>query len=121
MLGHILTYGPDELRDVPRAGRDYREAAESGFARGHLGWALALLGDNAARDGAAQDGTSQDGTSQDAVSLGDVALDRSSEVRRLLEAAAQADLPAAHFVLGDARPSSRAGAQAAGHRGGALP
>ena len=105
MLGYILTYGPDELRDVPRAARYYREAAESGFARGQLGWALALLGDNGAqdvpsRDGASQDGAAQDGTSRDAVSLGDVARDRSSEVRRLLEAAAQADLPAAHFVLG---------------------
>jgi TPR repeat protein len=95
MLGYILTYGPDELRDVPRATRYYRDAAESGFARGQLGWALALLGDNGA-----QDGTSQDGALQDAVSLGEAAQDRSSEVRRLLQAAAQADLPAAHFVLG---------------------
>ena len=105
MLGYILTYGPDELRDVPRAARYYREAAESGFARGQLGWALALLRgggaeDGASRDGASRDGASRDGAGQDAVSLGEVARDRSSEVRRLLEAAAQADMPAAHFVLG---------------------
>ena len=90
MLAYILTYGPDELRDVPRAARYYHSAAESGFARGQLGWALALLGDIGA----------QDTPLQDAASLGEPARDRSSEVRRMLEAAAQADLPAAHFVLG---------------------
>jgi uncharacterized protein len=54
-----------------------------------------LLGDNGAQDLA-----SQDGAAQDRSSLGEAARARSSEVRRLLEAAAQADLPAAHFVLG---------------------
>ncbi len=80
VLGYILTSGPDELRDVARAAQDYQHAAESGFAQGQLGWALALLRDDASQGGASQGG--------------------SAKVRRLLESAAKADLPAAHFALG---------------------
>ena len=75
LVGYILTSGPEELRDLPRAAQYYRQASESGFAQGQLGWALALL-----RDGASP------------------AVD--AEAWRLLESAAKADLPAAHFALG---------------------
>jgi hypothetical protein len=95
LLGYILTSGPDELRDVPRAARYYRAAAESGFARGQLGLALALLHDGATPVGASPDVASADGTP-----VGEAFRDRCAEVRRLLKSAAEADLPAAHFVLG---------------------
>jgi hypothetical protein len=91
VLGYILTSGPDELRDVPRAAHYYRLAAESGFAQGQLGWALALLRGDASRNGASQGG--------------------SAEVRRLLNAAAEAGLPAAHFALGVLADQADAGAE----------
>jgi TPR repeat protein len=92
LLGYILTSGPDEMRDLPRAARYYQLSAESGFAQGQLGWALTLLRDNAAHGGSAQ-------------------------VRRLLRLAADAGLPAAHFALGALvdQPDSD---QAAGHQTG---
>ena len=80
VLGYILTSGPDELRDLPRAAHYYRLAAESGLAQGQLGWALALLRGDAAQNEAPQN--------------------RPAEVHRLLTAAAGAGLPAAHFTLG---------------------
>ena len=154
MLGYILTSGPDELRDLPRAARYYRAAADNGFARGQLGLALALLRDGtgqieapqdaasddgasqdgasqdgasrvgasrvgASQDGASQDGASRDGASRDGASVGEASRGRSAEVRRLLQSAAKADLPAAHFVLGvlDEQLCSSAGdlAAAAAH------
>ncbi len=116
MLGYILTTGPDELRDVPRAALYYHEAAESGFARGQLGWALTLLRDGAAQVGTSQGGVCQGGAAQGGASPGgtapgEVAEDRSAEVRRLLESAAEADLPAAHFVLGVLDEQSDASAE----------
>jgi TPR repeat protein len=47
-----------------------------------------------------QDRASHAGASLDGTSVDEASRDRSAEVRRLLESAAQADLPAAHFVLG---------------------
>ncbi len=75
LVGYILTSGPEELQDPPRAAQYYQQAAANGFAQGQLGWALALL-----RDGASP------------------AVD--AEAWQLLESAANADLPAAHFALG---------------------
>jgi uncharacterized protein len=100
MLGYILTSGPDDLRDVARGAHYYQAAAGSGFARGQLGWALALLRDDTAQVEALIGGQveGQFGACQQGDSSGEA--DRSAEVRRLLESAAQADLPAAHFVLG---------------------
>lgn len=86
LVGYILTAGPNEMRDIPRGAQYYRLAAESGFAQGQLGWALALLRDDAAQAAAA----SQGGASPAA----------RAEARALLKSAAQADLPAAHFALG---------------------
>ena len=54
ILGYILTSGPDDQRDVPPAARYYRAAAESGFARGQLGLALALLGNETGQTGVPQ-------------------------------------------------------------------
>ena len=75
LLGYILTAGPEALRDPSRAAQYYQQAAASGFVQGQLGWALALL--------------------RDSFSPAETA-----EARRLLESAAKADLPAAHFALG---------------------
>ena len=43
VLGHILSSGPEDLRDMPRAAHYYHLAADSGSAQGQFGWALALL------------------------------------------------------------------------------
>ena len=93
LLGYILTSGPEEMRDMARAGAYYKLAAESGLAQGQLGWALALLRDDASKGG-------------------------SAEVQRLLVAAAAADLPAAHFALGAFAEQASTGADhlaTAGH------
>jgi TPR repeat protein len=74
LLAFILTTGPDQIRDEERGAVLYREAAEAGDAQGQLGWALVLL-----RRGCP-------------ASL--------AEARAFLEAAARADLPTAHYVLG---------------------
>ncbi len=74
LLGFILTAGAPALRDPERGHALYRQAAESGCPHGQLGWSLALLGADRPAD-----------------------LD---QVRRLLEAAALADLPTAHCMLG---------------------
>jgi uncharacterized protein len=105
LLGYVLTSGPDELRDLPRAARYYRAAADSGFARGQLGLALALL-----REGTGQVGASEDAPSPDGAAVEEASRGRSAEVRRLLESAATADLPAAHFVLGVLGEQSRSSA-----------
>jgi TPR repeat protein len=74
LLGHILTTGPSELRDIRRGDICYRDSAAAGCAQGQLGWALAILRRNEA--------------------------DAANEARGFLESAAQAGLPAAHYVLG---------------------
>jgi len=134
VLGHILTSGPDELRDVPRAAHYYQLAAESGLAQGQLGWALALLRDDASQGRAPQGGpsdgggpeggssgggASEAGASEAAASEGGASGGGSAEVHRLLNAAAEAGLPAAHFALGVLAEQADAGAEqlavAAGH------
>jgi hypothetical protein len=100
MLGYILTSGPEELRDMPGAAEYYRQAAESGFARGQLGWALALLRDGGAQSSDPLRGPVQTGASDNEISQHTAFLGGTAEVRRLLESAAEADLPAAHFMLG---------------------
>ena len=74
LLGFILTSSTPALRDPERGTALYRQAAGSGCPHGQLGWSLALLTADPKAD-----------------------LD---EVRRLLEAAALADLPTAHCLLG---------------------
>jgi hypothetical protein len=74
LLGFILTTGPMRVRDQEQGEALYRQAAGSGNAQGQLGWALVLVRRN----------------TEAAV----------IEARGLLEAAAGADLPAAHYMLG---------------------
>jgi len=74
MLGFILASGPAELQDQEQGESLYQQAAEAGNAQGQLGWARVLLRRNTAA----------------AV----------TEARRLLEAAADAGLPTAHYLLG---------------------
>lgn len=74
LLGFILTAGPAEVRDPEQGELLYRQSAEAGNAQGQFGWALALLRRNTA----------------DAV----------HEARGLLEAAAAAGVPTAHYMLG---------------------
>ncbi len=74
LLGFILTSGAPALRDPERGHELYRQASASGCPHGQLGWSLALLTSGRQTDLA--------------------------EARRLLEAAALADLPTAHCLLG---------------------
>jgi TPR repeat protein len=74
LLAFILTAGPDQIRDEKRGAVLFKEAAEAGDAQGQLGWALVLL------------------RRSTPASLVDA--------RVFLEAAASADLPTAHYVLG---------------------
>lgn len=85
LLGFILTAGPTEVRDEEQGESLYRQAAESGNAQGQLGWALVLLRRNSAA----------------AV----------TEACGLLEAAASAGVPAAHYVLGIVAEGGGAGSQ----------
>lgn len=43
LLGYILTNGPEDLRDLPRARALYEQSAAAGCSQGHLGLALAIL------------------------------------------------------------------------------
>lgn len=74
VLGFILTSGPPQVRDPAQGADWYRRAAEAGNAQGQLGWALALL--------------QRDPTG------------RLGEARDLLNAAAAAGIPTAHYILG---------------------
>jgi TPR repeat protein len=85
LLGFILTAGPAEVRSQEEGEALYRQAAATGNTQGQLGWALALLRRN----------------TPDAV----------GEARNLLEAAADAALPMAHYVLGVIAESGVAGTQ----------
>jgi uncharacterized protein len=85
LLGFILTAGPAEIRDREEGETLYREAAATGNTQGQLGWALALLRRN----------------TPEAV----------GEAQGLLEAAADAALPMAHYVLGVIAESGVAGSQ----------
>jgi TPR repeat protein len=82
-LGFILTTGPERLRDQEQGEDLYRQAAGTGNVQGQLGWALVLLRSN-----------------PPAV----------TEARELLEAAAGADLPTAHYMLGVIAESGTIGA-----------
>ncbi len=75
MLGHVMTYGPEELRDHSAALSWYRKSAEQDCPQGRLGHALALM-----RNSDAEESTS-------------VARDE-------LLRAAEAGLPTAHYLLG---------------------
>jgi TPR repeat protein len=96
LVGYVLTAGPDDLRDPPRGAHYYHLAARHGFAQGQLGWALALLRDDA----------------QPSARV---------EAERLLRSAAEVGVPSAHFALGvlaesaDAEPGAEQLAVAAAH------
>jgi uncharacterized protein len=83
VLGHIRTAGPEDLRDLVEGDRSYRRSAEAGCAQGQLGWALALLRDHI--------------------------METASEARTLLESAAAAGLPSAHYMLGVLAESGASG------------
>jgi TPR repeat protein len=74
LLGFLLTAGPAQMRDQEQGEALYRQAAEAGNALGQLAWALVLLRRNP--------------------------VEAATEARRLLEAAASAGLPMAHYMLG---------------------
>ena len=74
LLGFILTFGPQALRNMSRGNDCYRMAAEAGCAHGQLGWSLALLRTDAVAN--------------------------IIEARRLLTEAAGANMPTAHYLLG---------------------
>lgn len=74
LLGFILTAGPPELRDLAEGDDCYRRSAEAGCAQGQLGWSVALLRRDAAHE--------------------------IHRARTLLRAAAEANLPMAHSLLG---------------------
>jgi TPR repeat protein len=42
LLGYVLTYGPEEMRDLDQAHQWYARSAASGCQQGHLGYALSL-------------------------------------------------------------------------------
>ena len=67
LLGYILTAGPEALRDARQGAANYRLAAEQGSAQGQLGWALALLRDDAgAPDASVPDAGAPDASLPDA-------------------------------------------------------
>ena len=74
LLAFIRTAGPEEMRDAQEGERFYQAAAEAGNANGELGWATALL---------------HHGT-----------LETANQARVLLQSAANAGLPTAHYLLG---------------------
>jgi TPR repeat protein len=74
LLGFLLTAGPPQMRDQEQGETLHRQAAEAGNAQGQLGWALVLLRRNTP--------------------------EAATEARGLLEAAASAGLPLAHYLLG---------------------
>jgi TPR repeat protein len=85
LLGFILTTGPKQVRNQEQGEAFYKQAAEIGSAQGQLGWALVLLRDNTAA--------------------------ATTEARKLLEAAAGAGLPTAHYMLGVMAEAGVAGVQ----------
>ena len=75
LLGYILTFGPESMRDLAAAEEWYRKSAAAGCPQGRLGYAMALL-----RQG------------QKPETL--------QEAREQLRLAAEAELPTAHYLLG---------------------
>lgn len=54
LVAHILTHGPDEMRDISRARAFYEKSASLESVHGLQGYALALLEENASDDARAQ-------------------------------------------------------------------
>jgi hypothetical protein len=125
LLGYILTAGPEALRDARQGAANYRLAAEQGSAQGQLGWALALLRDDAgapdtgAPDAGAPDASVPDAGAPDAANAGSgnpdnrqpgaASRDPRAQAYEMLTAAAAAGLPTAHYILGTLAESAPPG------------
>jgi TPR repeat protein len=75
LLGYVLTYGPDHLRNQDEARDWYQRSASGGCPQGHLGYALALAGDAKLSD-------------------------RKGEIAQHIRLAADTELPTAVYMLG---------------------
>ncbi len=96
LLAYILTAGPEAMRDARQGAANYRLAAAQGSAQGQLGWALALLRD----DASATDAGNADAGNPVGGQSGAVSRDPRAQAYEMLTAAAAAGLPTAHYILG---------------------